>query len=419
MIEYKAKKENYMSVLERFLKYISIDTTSFEDAEEHVTKGQFILAKLLEKELQDLKLDFVHYDKKHCYVYGILKGDSSLPKIGFVSHLDTSSAVPGNNIKPNIIKNYDGKPRKLNENILLSSEDFPDLKNHQGKTLVTTDGTTLLGADDKAGIAEIMTMLEYFSTHDKKHGDIYICFTPNEEIGIGVEHLNYELFNPDFAYTVDGSDLGEFSYENFNAASAVINIKGVSTHTGYAKDKMVNALVLANLINAGLPAERPENTEGKEGFFHLEKLNGTVTEATMKYIIRDFDKDNFQQRKETLQRIVENLNEEYNSPITLTIKDTYRNMFEVIEKESSLITGTLDSIKSLGIEPNVLPIRGGTDGTDISYAGIPCPNLGAGGHNFHSVYEYVAVEDMEKTSEILVALVQNFAKEDTNKTLKK
>ena len=182
---------------------------------------------------------------------------------------------------------------------------------------------------------------------------------------------------------------------------------------------MVNALVLANLINAGLPAERPENTEGKEGFFHLEKLNGTVTEATMKYIIRDFDKDNFQHRKEILQKIVERLNEEYNNPITLTIQDTYRNMFEMIEKESSLITGTLDSIKSLGIEPNVLPIRGGTDGTDISYAGIPCPNLGAGGHNFHSVYEYVAVEDMEKTSEILVALVQNFAKEDTNKTLKK
>ena len=405
-----------MKILDRFLKYVSIDTTSDSKKEDTPsTNNQFKLAKLLVEELRLLNVDQIHFDQKNCYVYGMLMGDKELPKIGFVSHLDTSEAASGKNIKPNIIINYDGNDVKLNDNVVLSTEVYPDLKNHVGKTLITTDGTTLLGADDKAGIAEIMSMLEYYASSDEKHGDIYVCFTPDEEIGLGTLHLDKKYFSPDFAYAVDGISLGDFSYENFNAASASIEITGVPTHLGYAKDVLINAVHIATLINAMLPDEVPENTEGYEGYFCLEDIKGDISKTTMEYIIRDFDKENFENRKQLLTKIVEILNKKYNNSIKLNIKDTYYNMFDVINKDEDLIKSTLTAITNTGVTPNIEPVRGGSDGTRISYDGIPCPILGAGGHNFHSVYEYVCLEDMEKITEILISIVKQFSKNKQKK----
>ena len=402
-----------MNTLERFLKYISIDTTSSSTANDTPsTIEQHQLAQLLVEELNNMNITNIHYDQKHCYVYATLKGKSSLPKIGFVAHLDTSEDAKGNNINPNIIPNYDGSNIHL-KGITLSPEQFPDLLNHIGKTLITTDGTTLLGADDKAGIAEIMSMLEYFSTSNEEHGDIIVCFTPDEEIGLGTMHLNKEYFNPDFAYTVDGSSLGEFSYENFNAATANIQINGTSSHCGTAKGQMINAIRIATIINSLLPQEEiPELTDQKEGFFHLEELSGNVNHASMKYLIRDFDKKQFEQRKKVLETIIESLNKKYKNCISLKIKDTYSNMYDVIKDEQTIIDTTISTIKDLDITPLIVPIRGGTDGTDISFSGIPCPNLGTGGHNFHSTSEYIALEDMNKTTEILISLIKTFAKQN-------
>lgn len=404
-----------MTILNRFLKYISIDTTSNSlKTDTPSTKGQTKLATLLIKELMHLNVDIIHYNNEHCYVYAVLKGKDYLPKIGFISHLDTSEDAKGKNIQPNIIYNYDGRDINLNDNIILSPIIYPDLKNHIGKTLITTNGKTLLGADDKAGIAEIMTMLEYFTSSKEEHGDIYICFTPDEEIGLGTLHLNQEYFNPDFAYTVDGSSLGEFSYENFNAATAKITINGISTHCGYAKNKMINAIRIATLINSLLPNEIPENTENYEGFFHLDQFTGDITKTTMKYLIRDFDKENFKKRKQILTTIVQKLNKKYNNCIELHIIDTYYNMYNIINKETFIIDNTLKAISNLNIKPIVTPIRGGTDGTTLSFKGIPCPNLGTGGHNFHSIYEYICLEDMQKTSEILISIVKEFSKNKNN-----
>lgn len=402
-----------MNTLERFLKYISIDTTSSSAADDTPsTIEQHQLAQLLVEELNNMNITNIHYDQKHCYVYATLKGNSSLPKIGFVAHLDTSEDAKGNNINPNIIPNYDGSNIHL-KGITLSPEQFPDLLNHIEKTLITTDGTTLLGADDKAGIAEIMSMLEYFSTSNEEHGDIIVCFTPDEEIGLGTMHLNKEYFNPDFAYTVDGSSLGEFSYENFNAATANIQINGTSSHCGTAKGQMINAIRIATIINSLLPQEEiPELTDQKEGFFHLEELSGNVNHASMKYLIRDFDKKQFEQRKKVLETIIESLNKKYKNCISLKIKDTYSNMYDVIKDEQTIIDTTISTIKDLDITPLIVPIRGGTDGTDISFSGIPCPNLGTGGHNFHSTSEYIALEDMNKTTEILISLIKTFAKQN-------
>ena len=409
-----------MNILERFLKYVSIDTTSdSKKIDTPTTKGQIKLANLLIEELENLNINVIYYDNKHCYIYGLLKGNADLPKIGFISHLDTSENALGKNIKPNIIYNYDGNDIKLSNNVILSSKAYPDLNNHIGKTVITSDGKTLLGADDKAGIAEIMNMLEHFANSNEEHGDIFVCFTPDEEIGLGTLHFNKQYFNPDFAYTVDGSSLGEFSYENFNAASATISITGISTHCGSAKDKMINAVRIATIINSLLPNEMPENTENYEGFFHLDNITGNVSQATMKYLIRDFDKKNFKKRKEILTTIVEKLNKKYNNCIELNIKDTYHNMLEVINKENYLIENTLKAISNLKVNPKVIPIRGGTDGTEISFKGIPCPNLGTGGHNFHSIYEYICLEDMEKASEILVAIVKQFSKNNVKKKSKK
>lgn len=408
-----------MNILERFLRYVSIDTTSDSTKiDTPSTDGQIKLAQMLIKELQDLNLDMIHYDQEHCYVYGMLKGNDLLPKIGFVSHLDTSEDAPGKNIKPNIIYNYDGKDISLNNGVILSSNVYPDLKNHLGKTLITSDGTTLLGSDDKAGIAEIMTMLEYFSNSKESHGDIFVCFTPDEEIGLGTLHFDKKYFYPNFAYTVDGSHLGEFAYENFNAATAYININGISSHCGSAKGIMINAGRIATIINSLLPEEIPENTEKYEGFFHLNEITGNVSHATMKYLIRDFDKNNFEKRKQVLSSIVENLNKKYHNCIELDIKDSYRNMFEIINKETSLVEETKSAINNLGITPQIIPIRGGTDGTNISFLGIPCPNLGTGGHNFHSIYEYICLEDMAKTSEILISIIKQFSQTKCRKKTK-
>ena len=409
-----------MNILERFFKYISIDTTSDSSKEDTPsTKGQIELANLLIKELENLNIDSIHYDSKHCYIYALLKGNLDLPKIGFISHLDTSEDAVGKNIQPNIIYNYDGKDIPLGNTIILSSNVYPDLNNHIGKTLITTNGETLLGADDKAGIAEIMNMLQYFANSNEEHGDIFICFTPDEEIGLGTLYLDKKYFNPDFAYTVDGSSLGEFSYENFNAATARIKINGVSTHCGTAKNIMINAGRIATIINSLLPNEIPENTDNYDGFFHLDEINGDVSNATMKYLIRDFDKNNFEKRKQVLIKIVEKLNAKYNNCIELSIKDTYYNMLEVINNNKFLIENTLKAISNLEITPQVTPIRGGTDGTKICYKGIPCPNLGTGGHNFHSVYEYICLEDMEKASEILISIVKQFSKNNNKINLKK
>ena len=400
-------------VIDKFLKYISIDTTSDSSKEETPsTPSQRDLADLLVKELKELGIEEIHYDKDHCYVYAKLKGNKNSPRIGFISHMDTSEDAPGNNIKYKVIENYDGKDILLNETKILSPNDYPSLKSHVGKSLITTSGDTLLGADNKAGIAEIMTMLEYFINSKDDHGDICVCFTPDEEIGLGTLHFNKEYFDVDFAYTVDGGALGEFSYENFNAATAIINITGISTHCGSAKGKMINASKLAMAINALLPiSEVPENTDNYEGFFHLDEIKGNVGKASLKYLIRDFDKTNFEKRKEIISKIVSSINEKYGNCVELIIKDSYKNMLNIIEKEPALIEGTKEAILSLGITPDVSPIRGGTDGSEISYKGIPCPNLGVGAYNFHSVYEYACIEEMEETAKLLVTIIKHFSKE--------
>ena len=409
-----------MTILERFLKYVSIDTTSNSLKDKNpTTENQRVLAKILIEELQDLNIDNIHYDEENCYIYAVLKGEEALPKIGFISHLDTSEDAKGSDIKPNIIKEYNGQNITLNNDTILSIDEYPDLKKHTGKTLITSDGTTLLGADDKAGIAEIMTMLEYFSTNHEKHGDIYICFTPDEEIGLGTLNFDKKYFSPDFAYTVDGSSLGEFSYENFNAATATINITGIPAHCGTAKGKMINAGRIAAVFDSLLPEEFPENTEGYEGFYHLKSINGTMSEATMKYLIRAFDKEEFETRKKVIYSIVEKLNEKYQNCIECEITDSYYNIYEIINSNPILIEGTKEAIDNLKIEYLPTPIRGGTDGTRLSHMGIPCPNLGTGGHNFHSVYEYICLEDMEQVSQLLIEIIKTFSRKKVDILTKK
>ena len=395
-----------MTILERFLKYINVDTSSSSLSDSNPsTKGQRVLVEMLNEELISLGAD-TYYDEKHCYLYATLKGDENLPKIGFIAHLDTSEDASGKHIDPKIINNYDGENIQLNENNYLLLSEYPDLKNHKGKTLITTNGKTLLGADDKAGIAEIMTMLEHFSKTKISHGDICIAFTPDEEIGKGMDFFDYKRFTSPIAYTVDGSTLGEISYENFNAATAKINIEGKSCHCGTAKGIMENAILIANAIVSSLPNEIPANTEGYEGFYHLQKFNGTVSSAYLEYLIRDFDKENFENRKKLLEDLVLKLNQKYNDKITITIEDSYYNMRNIIEEDMSVVDVACAAMKEVGITPIIIPIRGGTDGAEATYNGLPCPNIGTGGHNFHGTHEYIALEDMEKTTEILIAMVK-------------
>lgn len=341
-------------------------------------------------------------------MYAKLKGDSDIPSVGFVAHMDTSPDANDYPIIQNVIYNYDGKDIKLNDNITMKVTDYPDLLNHVGKTLITTNGETLLGADDKAGIVEIMAMLEHYKNSDEPHGDIYVAFTSDEEIGKGVEYLDRNIFKPDYAYTVDGSSVGEISFENFNAATAYIKINGVSSHTGYAKDKMINSLLIANAINDLLPKEIPANTEGKEGFYHLQEISGTVSFTKMVYLIRDFEKENFEIRKNILKEIINKLNEKYPNCIELEIKDTYKNMKQYIEKDFKVVEFAINATKKQGVECFHKLTRGGTDGVRLSERGLLCPNIGTGGHNFHSVYEYIALEDMEKVKNILIGIVNEY-----------
>lgn len=394
-----------MTVLERFLNYISIDTTSCSKTNSNPSsEGQFILAKMLKQELETLGAT-VDYDEKRCYLYATLKGDQSLPKVGFIAHMDTSEDARGENITPQIIDNYDGKDIDLTPGNKITPEMYPDLNNHIGKTLITTDGTTLLGADDKAGIAEIMTMLEHFSKTKDRRGDICVAFTPDEEIGKGMDGFDYQKFKAPFAYTVDGSTLGELSYENFNAATAKIYIEGKICHCGIAKDIMINAILIANAIVSELPNEIPANTEGYEGFFHVEKVEGTVSSAYLECLIRDFDKESFEQRKKVIEKIVDGLNKKYENRIKLDIKDSYYNMKNIIEEDISIVDIAKQAMENSGIAPIIVPIRGGTDGAEATYNGLPCPNIGTGGHNYHGTHEYIALEDMEKTTEILISIV--------------
>lgn len=400
-------------VIEKFLNYVKIDTRSDENSTAcPTTAKQHNLAKLLVKELEAMGADEITYDKEHCYVYATVpatKGCENRPVLGFIAHMDTAPAVTGENVKPRIIENYDGKDIVLNEekNIVMKVSDFPELVEYTGKRLIVTDGTTLLGADDKAGIAEIMTMAEQLLSHKEiPHGKIRIGFTPDEEVGAGADHFDVKLFGADYAYTVDGGKLGELEYENFNAAGAKVTFHGRSVHPGDAKNKMVNALLLAMEFQNMLPVfENPMYTEKYEGFYHLDLLSGSVEKAQAEYIIRDHDKDKFEQKKETFLRIGAYLNEKYGKDtVQIDMKDSYYNMREIIEQHMQLIENAKAAMEETGVNPIVVPIRGGTDGARLSYMGLPCPNLCTGGHNFHGRFEYICADSMEKIVEILLKL---------------
>lgn len=400
-------------VIEKFLNYVKIDTQSDENSTAcPTTAKQHDLAKLLVKELEAMGADEITYDKEHCYVYATVpatKGCENRPVLGFIAHMDTAPAVTGENVKPRIIENYDGKDIVLNEekNIVMKVSDFPELVEYTGKRLIVTDGTTLLGADDKAGIAEIMTMAEQLLSHKEiPHGKIRIGFTPDEEVGAGADHFDVKLFGADYAYTVDGGKLGELEYENFNAAGAKVTFHGRSVHPGDAKNKMVNALLLAMEFQNMLPVfENPMYTEKYEGFYHLDLLSGSVEKAQAEYIIRDHDKDKFEQKKETFLRIGDYLNEKYGKDtVLIEMKDSYYNMREIIEQHMQLIENAKAAMEETGVNPIVVPIRGGTDGARLSYMGLPCPNLCTGGHNFHGRFEYICADSMEKIVEILLKL---------------
>lgn len=399
-----------MFLLNKFLKYIHIPTNSNSNTKTTPsTNNQRNLAKVLVEELKELNMDEVWLDETYCYVYAFLKGVENAPKIGFIAHMDTSEAVTDVNVNPKIIRNYNGESIQLSEKEYLDVNKYPDLRKHKGKTLITTDGTTLLGADDKAGIAEIMVMLENIINNNIKHGDIYVAFTPDEEIGRGTDYFDFSKFKADFAYTIDGSNLGEISYENFNAATINISIKGISTHLGSAKNVMVNSQLIANEIINLIPKEYPETTEKREGYYHLSSIQGDVTDTQVKFLIRDFEKEGFEKRKNEFRKIVRNLNEKYNNCIAIEISDTYHNMKEIISKHIHLVDNAEKAMRKVNVQPLIHEIRGGTDGSNLSEKGLPCPNLGTGGHNFHGIYEYIFLEDMEKVVDILVEIVKNYS----------
>lgn len=400
-------------VIEKFLSYVKIDTQSDENSTAcPTTAKQHNLAKLLVKELEEMGAEEITYDKEHCYVYASIPatgGFEDRPVLGFVAHMDTAPAVTGENVKPRIIENYDGKDIVLNDekNIVMKVSDFPELTEYTGKRLIVTDGTTLLGADDKAGVAEIMTMAEQLLTrNDIPHGKIRVGFTPDEEVGAGADYFDVKLFGADYAYTVDGGKLGELEYENFNAAGAKVTFHGRSVHPGDAKNKMVNALLIAMEFQNMLPVfENPMYTEKYEGFYHLDLLSGSVEKAQAEYIIRDHDKDKFEKKKETFLKIGAYLNEKYGKDtVQIEMKDSYYNMREIIEQNMQLIENAKAAMEEVGVNPIVVPIRGGTDGARLSFMGLPCPNLCTGGHNFHGRFEYICADSMEKIVEILLKL---------------
>ena len=398
-------------VLDRFLRYVSYDTQSKEEEEAiPSTSSQLALAKLLRDELTQMGAAQVRMDD-HGYVYAkILSNTSrSVPALGFIAHMDTSPALSGRDVKPQLVKNYDGGDICLNHDlgIVLSPADFPELLEYKGQTLVTTDGTTLLGADDKAGVAEIMSMAAWLLAHpEKEHGDICIAFTPDEEVGRGADLFDVDGFGAAGAYTVDGGALGELEYENFNAASARLTIQGSSIHPGSAKGRMKNAILIGMEFQSLLPAfENPMYTEGYEGFYHLDHMEGNVEQAVLEYIIRDHDREKFEKKKVFFQQAADFLNQKYGeNTVQPMIRDSYYNMREIIEPHFYLVERAKAAMEELGITPQIVPIRGGTDGARLSYMGLPCPNLCAGGLNAHGKYEYVPVESMERIVELLVRL---------------
>ncbi len=400
-------------ITDRFISYVTIDTES--DPESNTTPStakQWDLANKLVEELTHIGLEDISIDE-NAYIMATLPSniDNEVPTIGFISHFDTSPDFTGANVRPQIIENYDGKDIVLNksENIILSPDYFEDLKLYKGQTLVTTDGTTLLGADDKAGITEIVTAMEYLVQHPEiKHGKIRIGFTPDEEIGRGAHKFDVKKFGADWAYTMDGSEIGELEYENFNAAGAVVTVKGKIVHPGYAKGKMINSMYIAqDFINSLPRLETPEHTSGREGFFHLHTIKGDVEETQLQYIIRDHNKEHFEARKEVMKKLATEINMQYKREVIhIEIKDQYYNMREKIEPLMHIVDIAEEAMKSLNIKPLIKPIRGGTDGSQLSYMGLPCPNIFAGGHNFHGRYEYVPVESMIKAVEVIVKIAE-------------
>ena len=409
---------NLPEVAEKFIEYVKIDTQSKEELSDKVpsTEKQRNLAKLLCQELQEMGASDVRYDEEHSYVYAVIPSnvDKEVPAIGFIAHMDTSDAVSGENVKPRIIENYDGEDIVLNEeqNIVTFVSEFPMLKDCIGKTLIVTDGNTLLGGDDKAGVAEIMTMAEYFLTHPEiKHGKICIGFTPDEEVGNGVEYFDIKGFGADFAYTVDGGELGDMSYECFNAASGRVTVKGKSVHPGYAKGIMKNAIKLAYKFIEELPEnECPESTQGYEGFYHVTDIKGTVEETVIDFIIRDHDRTTFEKRKNIFAATAQRLNEAYGvDTYSVEIKDSYYNMKEMIEKDMRLVEYAKSAMEKAGVIPKVSPIRGGTDGARLSYEGLLCPNLCTGSEGHHGRNEFACIEDMDKIVDILKNIIFNWS----------
>ena len=402
-----------MTLVERFLKYVSFDTQSNEETNvTPSTEGQMVFARYLKEELEELGLEEISLDENG-YLFATLPAntDKEVPVVGFIAHMDTSPDMSGKNVSPRIVANYDGGDILLNsaENIVLSTERFPELLDHKGEDLIVTDGTTLLGADDKAGIAEIVSAIVYLKEHPEiKHGKIRIGFNPDEEIGLGAHKFDVEKFGCDWAYTMDGGEVGELEFENFNAASAKVVFKGRNVHPGYAKNKMINSIRVANQFMSMLPAEEtPEHTEGYEGFYHLVGISGEVEQTTVSYIIRDHDRVRFEERKKNMEALVGKINAEYGEGTALLeLHDQYYNMREKIEPVMHVIDSAFKAMQEAGVKPAVKAIRGGTDGAQLSFKGLPCPNIFAGGLNFHGRFEFVPIQSMEKAMKVVVKIAQ-------------
>ena len=402
-------------ILDRFLRYVSIDTQSDENSESQPSAAKELdLLKLLCKELNDMGVEATL--DEYGYVMGTIPSniDNKAPAIGFIAHVDTSPDASGKDVKPQIISNYDGGDIELKgmPGLALKPSEFPELLNHKGETLITTDGTTLLGADDKAGVAEIMNAVQYIVEHPEfKHGEIKIGFTPDEEIGRGVVKFDVKRFGADYAYTMDGGEIGELEFENFNAASAKIHIQGRNVHPGYAKDKMKNAIIIGMELNDLLPVgQRPELTEGYDGFFHIISFNGTVEEADFGYIIRDHDRKKFEDKKELIRKCVDFINMKYGEgTATLEVKDQYYNMREQVEPYYFIVEKAIKAMEMADIKPKIQPIRGGTDGANLSFKGLPCPNIFAGGLNFHGKMEFATLENIEKASQVVLNIIKLYA----------
>ncbi|MGK7376629.1 peptidase T [Planococcus sp. 1R117A] len=402
----------FEKLIERLVRYAKIDTQSdAESTETPSTPGQWDLLHELENEMKEIGLEDVSMDE-FGYLFGTLPANTEkeIPVVGFLAHVDTATDFTGKNVNPQRIDNYDGSDIQLSSSVTMAVADFPDLKNYVGHTLITTDGTTLLGADNKAGVAEIMTAMEYLVQHPEiKHGKIRVAFTPDEEIGLGPHKFDVERFAADFAYTMDGGPLGELQYESFNAAAAKLTVQGKSVHPGSAKDKMINAQTVAIRFQEEMPKnEVPELTEGYEGFIHLNSFNGNVDQAVLSYIIRDFDKEAFEAKKSHMKNVAAKLQEQYgNEAIKLEIEDQYYNMREKIEPAMEIVDAAETAMKTLEIEPNIVPVRGGTDGSQLSYMGLPTPNIFTGGENYHGQYEFISVQNMEKATQVIIEIAKS------------